>query len=77
MDNNQSVPFTITSPKPKRPKLVWVITIFNFLCLGFGFLAIVLIYGGFITFETNDAQQAYFELEALQVNRYELKAEEF
>jgi len=61
MDNNQSVPSTITPPKPKRPKLVWVITIFYFLSAGYILLAVILIYGGFITL--SDVQQAYIESE--------------
>jgi hypothetical protein len=64
MDSNQSVTVTIACPKPSRPKLVWVITIFYFLCVGFGSLGLVLFFGGFLTFEMNDTQRAYFESES-------------
>jgi len=47
------------SEQKKRPKLVWVITIFYILSAGWMLLSLVLIYSG--VFPINEAQKAYFD----------------
>jgi len=49
---------TLSHPRPKRPALVWVITIFYFFSAGFTILSAVLIYLGVIP--VTPAAQHYF-----------------
>ncbi len=51
-------PDDMSPRKHKRPKLVWVITIFNIFLAGCTLISFALIYGGLILL--SEAQQAYF-----------------
>lgn len=55
---NQATSIDMSPQKHKRPKLVWIITIFYIFSAGYTLLSFVLIYGGLIPL--NETQQAYF-----------------
>ena len=55
---NNELPISPQLRQKKRPKLVWVITIFYLISVGWTLLSFALIYSGFIP--VNEAQAVYF-----------------